>query len=376
MKGNLFLIITVVFSLFTFGMIDGGSVFLPHLYNKDPGQKTPHVYGFTIDSARRAENAASVGINATIPYNDPPALESVLGQKLQALHMQVIDGYISSYLSYYECHRTSISIRSAHGEKFCQKDEHPELANDTLFLANITKHLQQVKDNPLIVGYWVLDDWPSWDAGSARLLLIKVHQLVQRYTPSRPTICGMGGFVTLGTTYSWDDGKASNFSPQGCDRVGLYIYTSSLPNKIPYNTVPYTSSDEYDWSMAGLLPSVFTSLKKRGWDIEKEPLIGIVQAFGGPIKNTNNFWVTPDAQNIETQSQSFCEHGATGLAFYGWNDSSFGPGSQNPMNSLQIEQGIQRGITACKAYWNGDLTLQNIIWFWLLLLFVACYILL
>ncbi len=375
MRRNVFHIVTVVLSLVTFGVIDGGSLSQTYQYTKSSSITKNHVYGFTIDNEERAEDAKSVGVSTTISYNDPPSSESVLGQKLQTLHMQVIDGYISSYFNYYECHRTLTSILPAHGEKFCQKDGHPELTNDTLFLANIAQHLQQVKDNPLIVGYWALDDWPSWDAGSARSLLIKVHQLVQKYTPGRPTICGMGGFVALGTAYSWDDAKAANFSPEGCDRVGLYMYTSSLPNRAPYNTVPYTSSDKYNWSMTDLLPSVFTSLEKRGWDIEKEPLIGIVQAFGGPIKNTNSFWVTPDAQNIETQSKSFCENGATGLAFYGWNDSEFGPGSQNPMNSNQIEQGIQRGIAACKAHWHEHLTLQNTLWFWLLLLFLVCYVL-
>jgi hypothetical protein len=92
--------------------------------------------------------------------------------------------------------------------------------------------------------------------------------------------------------------------------------------------------------MEGLLPAIFESLKQRGWDINKEPLIGIGQAFGGPL---NRYYVIPDAKDIATQSKSFCEHGATG----------FGPTAQTPMNSPEIATGIQRGIVACKGIWRS-----------------------
>jgi hypothetical protein len=98
---------------------------------------------------------------------------------------------------------------------------------------------------------------------------------------------------------------------------------------------------------------MFASLEQRGWNSVKEPLIGIGQAFGGPIAHTDRYWVTPTAKDIETQSKSFCEHGATGLTFYGWNDSGFGPTTQTPMNSSAIETGIRNGIAACKQYWSN-----------------------
>ena len=100
--------------------------------------------------------------------------------------------------------------------------------------------------------------------------------------------------------------------------------------------------------MSGILPAMFMSLQQRGWNIIKEPLIGIGQAFGGSIANTDRHWVTPNAKDIKTQSRSFCEHGATGLTFYAWDDSGFGSTTLTPVNSSEIETGIRNGIAACK----------------------------
>ena len=303
------------------------------------------VGGFSIDSPERADKAAQETVQVNFQYGQPPAEDSPLGQKLTALHMKVVDGYIASYLHYYECHRTATVKPPPPGQdQYCAQDSHPELTDDHAFLATIEAHLQQVKDNHLVVGYWVLDDWASWDAGSARQLLVKVHDLIQKYTPGYPAICGFGGSISPDHTAGWDDWVADNFSPQGCDMVGLYIYAASRFN-IP--------ADVYDWSMSSTLSAAFHSLQKRGWDVAKQPLIGIGQAFGGLRPGKNSYWIMPSAQTIETQIRSFCEHGASGVAFYGWDDSEFGSTVQTPMNSAEIEKGIQSGVAACYQYWSS-----------------------
>jgi hypothetical protein len=307
--------------------------------------------GFSIDTPVRAANAAADGIQVIFKYGQPPSEEDSLGQKLQDLDMKVIDGYIWSHLYYYECHRTTELMPSLLGpDQYCQKDPDPSITNENALLAAVAAHLKQVKDNPLVIGYWVLDDWVQWDAGSARPLLVKIHQLIQRYTPDRPAICGFGGGIGLRQEYVWADWLADNFSPQGCDKVGFYIYTLSMPN-----TTPAEASDVYNWSMSGVLPAMFTSLQQRGWSISKEPLIGIVQAFGGPKTQTDRYWVTPTTRDIETQSRSFCDHGATGLTFYTWDDPGLEPQSPTPMNSPQIAMGIRSGIAACQADWDRHL---------------------
>jgi hypothetical protein len=303
--------------------------------------------GFSIDTPESAMNAAADGIQVVFQYGHPPSEGDSLGQKLKSLHMQVVDGYIWALLYYYECYRIKTVKLPPSGQEQCQDGNYPNITDENVLLASVTAHLKQVKDNPLIIGYWVLDDWVFWDAGSARQILIKIHQLIQHYTPGRPAICGFGGSLTSDHTSGWVSWVADNFSPQGCDRVGFYIYAPSLSD-----TTPTPSPDAYDWSMSALLPAMFASLQQRGWNIRKEPLIGIGQAFGGPIAGTDTYLVTPTAKDIAIQSRSFCEHGATGLVFYGWNDSEFGPTTQTPMNNTGIETGIRNGIAACKQYWS------------------------
>src|SRR5205085_10608179 len=155
----------------------------------------------------------------------------------------------------------------------------------------------------------------------------------------RPSICGFAGEIYPASSYdyyNWNDGTAANFSPQGCDMVGLYIYSAQA------------TSGVYDWSMSKLLPAIFTSLKKRGWDVTKEPLIGIPQAFGGTIGGEP--WSVSTAQSIETQSKSFCQNGATGIIYYAWDNSGLDNTSQLPWNNTQITRGIRNGVAACKQY--------------------------
>lgn len=308
-----------------------------------------HIFGgFEIDTPEKASKAATDGIQVGFEYGQPPSEDDKLGQKLQSLHMKVVDGYIWALIYYYECHRTKTVKPPPSGkEQYCQDDTRPDLTDENAVLTEVAAHLKQVKDNHLIIGYWVLDDWVSWDTGSARQLLIKIHNLIQQYTPGRPAICGFGADIWLNQEYGWDDWVADNFSSQGCDRVGLYIYTSTVTN-----TARIPSHAKFNWSMVGVLPAIFASLKQRGWSITKEPFIGIGQAFGGAIAHTEDYWITPNATDIETQSRSFCEHGATGLTFYAWNNSGYGPTTQTPINSPEIETGIRNGIAACRQYWS------------------------
>jgi len=273
-------------------------------------------------------------------------LTDSLGQALNSLHMKVIDAMPWTYLYRYECHRLKTIESPSAFASYCNGD-YPEMANEDALFAALTAHLRQVKANPLIIGYWVLDDWVQ-DAGDGKQILMHIHTLIQKYTPGRPTICGFGGSIGLNQDYEWEDWVANNFSPQGCDMVAPYIYTPSMANG-----TPPPDPDAFNWSMQGLLPALFTSLKQRGWDIKKEPLIGIGQAFGGPFTEGNRYYVVPNAKDIATQSKSFCEHGATGLVFYTWDSSGFGPTNQTPMNSPEIEMGIQNGVAACKGIWRS-----------------------
>src|SRR6266699_2893800 len=70
--------------------------------------------------------------------------------------------------------------------------------------------------------------------------------------------------------------------------VDLYVYTPDIAN-----TNTRLSSDTFDWSMSEVLSSMLASLRKRGWKIAKEPLLGIGQVFGGPMAQTHSHWLIP-----------------------------------------------------------------------------------
>jgi hypothetical protein len=169
--------------------------------------------GFSIDTPEKATNAATDGIQVVFQYGQPLSESDPLGQKIQSLQMKIVDGYISSNLYNYECHRTKVLKPFLLGQgQFCPGDRYPYLTDENALLTTITTHLKQVQNNHLIIGYWVLDDWVHWDAGSARSLLIKIHHLIQQYTPGLPAICGFGGNIGINKGYGWDDWIADNFS--------------------------------------------------------------------------------------------------------------------------------------------------------------------
>jgi len=336
----------LVFTLLSVGVLFVFNTPLVHAATTHEERSSSFSYhafgGFTIDTPNEANNAAGDGVSETQMYWLPASTSSALGQTLQSLRMHEVDSYLMDLLYEYECHR---SYTVPHAGPPCPVD-YPSMASQSVLLSLVQSHLQQVAGNTLVNAYWVLDDWPAWDYGSAKTLLQKIHTLIQQYTPNRPAICGFGaGFGYQHDDY-WYDGEAANFSPQGCDLVGLYIYAVSEPIQVN------PPSNAFDWSMPTILPKIFTSLSRRGWSISREPMIGIGQAFGGTRAGTKNESVTPNPQNMTTQALSFCQHGASDVFFYGWDMGTDFSNPQTPMTNSGIQQGVQQGIAACRSYWS------------------------
>ena len=280
--------------------------------------------GFSIESEAEITNATADGVESALNYGYSPTETDSLSIMFHAHNMKIIDAMPWEYLYYYECHRNNT----------CSTRYFPELTSSQELLNDLTTHLRQEQKNTTIIGYWILDDWNYGD-GTGKDLLVRMNSIIHQYTPDKPSICGFGGGLAPlpGAAYSWDDNLADNFSPQGCDMVGLYIYGDS------------NTTGTYDWTMSGILPAVFTSLKNRGWDIIEEPLVGIPQAFGGIVEGTS--WPIPDSQSIETQTKAYCQQGATGIIYYDWGESA-----QSPLTNPNITQGIKRGIAACRGIWK------------------------
>ena len=295
--------------------------------------------GFGINTPEQVAKAASDGIQVAFLYNYSASPGSSLEQALKLHHMSVVDAFISSqlyhYQRYYLCATRHLSCSASYAKE-----------TENALYASIRTHLQKVlKDNSLAKGYWVLDDQIDVSLyGSLKYILQNIHKLIQQYTPGLPAICGFGTQINFGHVLAWRPRIALDFSPQGCDMVGLYVYASSSAKN------PAPAATSYDWSMSKLLPAIFSSLQQQGWNITKTPLIGIGHAWGLHTGEGEYTALTP--QSMVAQSISFCQHGAIGLGFYGWADSSFGATTQTPMNSPAIETGIRNSIAACRQYWS------------------------
>jgi hypothetical protein len=299
-------------------------VVAPALAHLVSSSQSHFIGGFSIESNAEIANAAGDGIQSALIYGFAPKGYDPVSKALAAHNIKIIDAMPWEYLYYYECHI----------HQTCSPTTFPELRSTGALLGDLTAHLKQVHGNSSIIAYWVLDDWPYSD-GSGKNLLIQMNSLIHQYTPGKPSICGFAGHIPPlpQTTLHWYDGTAANFSPKGCDMVGLYIYGQ-----------PHTTGS-YDWTMSRILPAVYTSLRNRGWDRTTTPLVGIPQAFGGTVNGEP--WPIPNAQNVETQTKTYCQQGAVGIIYYSWGEVG-----ATPMTDSQIAQGIKNGIADCKAIWG------------------------
>ncbi len=311
---------------------------------------TMFVGGFQINTVAKANNAAALGIKYAINYALPPDESSSLGQAFKSLGISVIDSAPMDYLTQYECHKLRVTEPPSYwqGLLFCDRD-YPYLPTEDSVLANLEAHLKSTQSNALIKGFWVLDDWPAKDPGTAKSLLERMHNLIARYRPGLPAICGFGGSIgltSMDASGGYKETLYDNFTATGCDTVAFYIYPRYITDSDPLPNL-----DLIDWSLANTLPGRFAALAARGWDKQKTPLIGVPQGYSrhdGP----NVFRFPPRQQDLTNQIVGYCRQGAIGIAPYAWLDSTdlnWDPVTLSPMNSLVIANGIKVGLSSCRT---------------------------
>jgi hypothetical protein len=301
----------------------------------------PHmVVAFSASKPAQVAQAAAAGITTDILYGGPPPSGGKVAKALAAAHMTVIDARLSGVLYDWECHRTHTVAPPPRGERntYCRKDWDPAMDSPEAVLAAIRVYLEEDASNPLVSGYWVLDDWVWWDGGSARNLLQSVRAEIEEVTPAYPAICGFGGAVQrAGAPEGFDPATAANFSPAGCSMVGLYNYAE--PTRKP------SSGEELDWSMHMLLVEEMEDLADNGWAEPQTPMLGIDQAWSGRF--AGRYEPGLSATQILTQAEAFCAAGASSIGWYAWADSGFTHKTQTPDDSSEIRGGIEQGIKAC-----------------------------
>ena len=300
--------------------------------------------GFSVDTPQRAATAASQGVTATFLYSGLPPRSSALYAALTAHHIAMIDASISGYLDEWECYRILTIKPPPKGYRWCYPGE--------TGIKTVAQLLQKIK--PVLerdarlgaAGFWILDDWPYWDSGSAHDVLPQIRSEIAEIDPGKPTIGGFAGTVgKLKGPVGWYPGTGKNYSNAGCDAVGWYNYS-------PFGKTRPSNGDDLDWSMSRLLPAIANTLEHLGWNEKTHPLIGIGQAWSGSYSG-KYYQPGLSAEQMRTQAEGFCGFGASSISWYAWDDSGFESRTQTPNSSPVISAGIAEGIAACRQVWGS-----------------------
>ena len=303
--------------------------------------------GFSVDTPARAAIAARQGVGVTILYAGAPPKNGPLSAALAREGIAIVDASVSGVLGAWECHRTYTVApppKSYGYNSYCQADYDPQMNSSAAVLAAVRRILAGDAHRGDVVGYWVLDDWPWWDSGSAHALLQAVHAEIAAAAPAKPAICGFAGTVERPKLVGWFAGTAANFSPQACDWVGWYNYS-------PFGLTKPSSGDGLDWSMKALLPAMARSLEKYGWRNAQTPLVGIGQAWSGRYGG-DDYQPGLSESQMRTQAAAFCRFGARAISWYAWDDSGFGAQTQTPEDSAAISSGVTASVAACRSIWE------------------------
>ena len=133
---------------------------------------------------------------------------------------------------------------------------------------------------------------------------------------------------------------AANFSASACDMIAFYNYANNGPKANDGATI--------DWTMRALLAKERRSLRRYGWVQARTPMMGITQAFAGRV-TTGTYWPGITTADMVQEAQAFCAAGAGAIAWYAWDDGSFGPLTLTPDSSAMIDAGSAAGCRPAAA---------------------------
>lgn len=169
-----------------------------------------------------------------------------------------------------------------------------------------------------IVAFNLSDDWydeKKQAVGVGKKLFQDMTAAVHTYAPGHRSICTL----TANTTYAHTAqgystfAAALNFSPSGCDMVGLYLYPT-------VNKQPLTN-----------FTNAIAGLKINGLNPSVTPIIGIAESY-----NTTG-------AAVENEVKFMCDNGATSIGFWAYNTGMGLAASR----SEDIRGGMSRGLQYC-----------------------------
>jgi len=300
------------------------------------GRFGPYGGMHTAEDARQL-NLAS--FNLVLPSNFSPELRAALFSEGAAY----IDHELW-WLIYEKCSLQAATQKAMHLPPSCSLS-----ATDERDIATAAKkHLDEVKTDPGLVAFWILDDYPQGDISPALKVL---HDLIGATGASigrkLPTICGLGGSLDLRDSTSepfkpqhkWIDQPAINVTPAACDYVAPYFYGSR----------PQVNADLVDWSMQDVIPYALQVLRAKGFNTSGV-FIPVLDAFGScerPRPSGASCYVTPSPQDILAQAKAWTDAGAVAMMFFTWQSQD---SDEHYINNASIREGVQQAAAYFRAH--------------------------
>jgi hypothetical protein len=297
-----------------------------------------HSFGaYRIASAASADSAAQAGMTTTLIGSASAALSaSFTKDHIKYIVGQPANLIVATYQA--DCGTTPNCVMTA--------------AQNQALYTQLEQEIVATRSDPNVLGYYILDDSP----GNIHDTLIGANAIIKQYgvSPSGtvlPSFCVFGANLDykLATmqqqftpNHGFFDTQISNYSPQACDNIMIYIYAAG-----PYPRVSVTESN-YDWNMTNLLPYIYSQFQARGWNGDKSGLTAVPDAFSD---GTEALFPTPTAHAITTQVSAFCNAGFGSIMAFLWDPLQFS-GSQSLGNNPTLLTGLQAAHSTCNRDWG------------------------
>jgi hypothetical protein len=303
----------------------------PHLCVGDVVDLSQRVGPYSgLRSLADVQQAVRDGFNLTVQStSDPVVLKSMREQG-----MKYIDIKLWSLVNAY-CRAQAVEQKARGETRSCVISA---AAQQTL-LGQATRHLDEVRNDPGIAAFWILDDYPWGDISST---LEQLHALIVKSTEGRkPSVCGIGGSLDHRTANDrrfepdreYTTRALDNLTPAACDVIAPYFYGSATANDPRW----------IDWTMGSLMPWFIDELRQRGFG---EPqLLPVLHAFSAARTPGGTYYVHPRPEDIEAQAKAYCDSGAIGLLFFTWQARDALNGYEN---DAQIRAGVTKAVANCR----------------------------
>jgi hypothetical protein len=293
-----------------------------------------------IQTAAEVVSAVSQGMTLSMNYGP---VTGTLATQMTISGMKYLDRRIADFI-YNACNfpapRRTCSLSTA---------------QESAVMDQVNRYLSENGNDPLIAGYYIIDDFP----GNVSHLLELITTAVHAATPTKPTVCAFASSLDFwftddhtgrpATAHAALDQAIVNYTPSGCDLVDFYSYgvpINATGSVACANGSHMPDATKVDWSGRYMWPYVKSLLLARGWD----PASGFI-VTSQTFDTIECDYARPTPANITTQTASACAAGA--IATLSYINDDFVNNGHDLHGRPDWQIGYQGGNQQCQTIWGS-----------------------